>query len=129
MTKQQKIKCNMIIHAASLAAAGVGAGLAQVPCTDSAIITPIQLAMTISLGKVFDKSLSGSAAKSAMAAGTTTMIGRTASKIMVGWIPGYGNVINATTAGTITESLGWILAKEFEKEQVHINEPLLIEES
>lgn len=128
MTKQQKIKCNMIIHAASLAAAGVGAGLAQLPCTDSAVITPIQLAMTISLGKVFDKSLSGSAAKSAMAAGTTTMIGRTASKIMVGWIPGYGNVINATTAGTITESLGWILAKEFEKEQIQINEPLLIEE-
>lgn len=116
MTKSQMIKCNAIIHAASLGAAGVGAGFAQVPCSDSAVITPIQLAMTISLGKVFNKKLSSSAAKSAMATGTATMIGRTASQVAIGWIPGAGNIINAATAGVITESLGWILAKEFEKE-------------
>ncbi|MCQ2741188.1 MAG: type I restriction endonuclease, partial [Alphaproteobacteria bacterium] len=52
----------------------------------------------------------------AMATGTATMIGRAASQVAVGWIPGAGNIINAATAGVLTESLGWILAKEFEKE-------------
>lgn len=116
MTRVQMIKCNAIIHAASAASATVGAGLAQVPCPDSAIITPIQLVMTISLGKVFGKNLSNSAAKSTMATGTATMVGRAASKVATGWIPIAGNVINATTAATITEALGWMLAKEFDNE-------------
>ena len=116
MTKSQMIKCNAIIHAASLSAAGIGAGLAQVPGSDSKLIIPIQSLMTISLGKVFGKNLDSSAAKSLMATGTTTMIGRAASQFAVGWIPRAGNIINAATAGVITESLGWILAKEFEKD-------------
>ena len=31
MTSDQKSKCNAIIHTASVAAAGAGAGLAQIP--------------------------------------------------------------------------------------------------
>ena len=116
MTKKQKIMCNSIIHAASVAAATVGAGLAQVPCSDSAIITPTQMAMTVALGKVFGVKLSKASAKSAMGTGMTTMVGRAASQVLVGWIPGAGNVINAVTAASITEALGWILVKEFEKE-------------
>jgi len=113
MTKKQKILCNAIIHSASAAAASVGAGLAQVPCSDSAIITPIQIAMTVSLGKVFGIKLSKSSARSAMGTGLTTLIGRTASQVLVGWIPVAGNVINAATAASITEALGWIIAGEF----------------
>ena len=116
MTKKQKILCNTIIHMASAAAASVGAGLAQVPCSDSAIITPIQLAMTVSLGKAFGVRLSKASAKSAMATGMTTLIGRATSQVLVGWIPVAGNIINASTAATITEALGWILAKEFEED-------------
>lgn len=120
MTKKQKILCNTIIHTASAAAASVGAGLAQVPCSDSAIITPIQLAMTVSLGKVFGIRLSKASAKSAMATGMTTLIGRAASQVLVGWIPVAGNIINASTAASITEALGWILAKEFEEDSLNI---------
>ena len=116
MTKKQKIMCNSIIHAASVAAATVGAGLAQVPCSDSAIITPTQMAMTVALGKVFGVKLSKASAKSAMGTGMTTMVGRATSQVLVGWILGAGNVINAVTAASITEALGWILVKEFEKE-------------
>lgn len=116
MTKKQKIMCNTVIHTASAVAASIGAGLAQVPCSDSAIITPIQLAMTVSLGKVFGVRLSKASAKSAMATGMTTLIGRATSQLLVGWIPVAGNIINASTAATITEALGWILAKEFEED-------------
>lgn len=113
MTKRQKILCNAIIHSASAAAASVGAGLAQVPCSDSAIITPVQIAMTVSLGKVFGIKLSKSSAKSAMGTGMTTLVGRAASQLLVGWLPVAGNIINAATAASITEALGWIMAGEF----------------
>lgn len=45
-----------------------------------------------------------------MAAAT---VGRAVSQVLVGWIPGLGNAINASTAAALTESVGWLLAKEF----------------
>lgn len=115
MTSDQKKKCHAIIHTASTAAAGVGAGLAQVPGSDNAVITPIQLTMTISLGRVFGRSLTESTALAAVGSLAGATIGRTASQVLVGWIPGVGNVLNAGTAAAVTESLGWIIAKQFDE--------------
>ena len=114
MTDEEKVKCHAIIHAASAAAAGVGAGLAQIPGSDNLILTPIQLTMTISLGKVFDIALGESAAKAAIASASAAIVGRTASQVLLGWIPIAGNIINATTAAGLTETIGWILANEFD---------------
>ena len=116
MTSDQKSKCNAIIHTASVAAAGAGAGLAQIPGSDNAVITPIQLTMTISLGKVFDIDLSESAAKAALGSVAASTIGRTVSQVLLGWIPGIGNAINATTAAGLTEAMGWALADDFSKQ-------------
>lgn len=115
MNAKQKKECHTIIHTASVAAGGVGAGLAQIPGSDNAVITPIQLTMTISLGRVFGKSLSEASAKAALASVAAATVGRTASQVLVGWIPGIGNAINATTAAGITEAMGWLLAKEFDE--------------
>ncbi|MGL5436937.1 MAG: hypothetical protein ACRDBO_16435 [Lachnospiraceae bacterium] len=114
MTEKQKKKCSTIIHTASTAAAGIGGGLAQLPGSDNALITPIQLTMTISLGTVFGVELTESAAKAAIASVAGAAVGRAVSQIAVGWIPGFGNAINAVTAAGVTEALGWKLAKEFE---------------
>ena len=119
MTKSQKIKCNAIIHSASVSAGAVGFGLAQLPCSDNAIITPIQLTMTVSLGKVFGKTLDQAAAKSALATASAATVGRAASQFLAGWIPVAGNVINCSTASALTEAIGWIIAKEFEKESIN----------
>ena len=116
MTSRERELCNGIIHSASVAVAGVGAGLAQLPMSDNAVITPIQLTMAISLGKVFGITLDQSSAKAALASAATAQIGRTAAQILVGWLPGLGNVVNAVTAASLTEAIGWIMAKEFEKE-------------
>jgi uncharacterized protein (DUF697 family) len=116
MTGTETALCNTIIHTASLAAGAVGAGLAQVPCSDNLIITPIQLTMTISLGKVFDIELSRSSAEAAIASAATATTGRAASQVLAGWIPVAGNIINATTAAALTEAMGWLLATEFEKQ-------------
>ena len=66
MTDTQKVKCHAIIHTASASAAAVGAGLAQIPGSDNAVIMPIQLVMTISLGRVFGLELTESAAGAAV---------------------------------------------------------------
>lgn len=113
MSSDETIKCNAIIHAASAAAAGVGGGLSQLPCSDNAIITPIQLAMTISLGEVFGIELSESSAKAALASVSAATIGRAVSQFLIGWIPGLGNAVNAFTAAGVTEALGWALAQDF----------------
>mgnify|MGYP003305461560 CR=1 FL=1 len=116
MTSTERALCNTIIHSASIAAGGVGGGLAQIPCSDNLVITPIQLTMAISLGKVFGIDLDQSAAKASLASATAATVGRTASQVILGWIPGMGNIINATTAAMVTEAIGWIMANEFDKE-------------
>lgn len=116
MTSEQKKKCHAIIHAASASAAGVGAGLAQIPFSDNAVIVPIQVAMVISLGEVFDLSITESAAMSALTTAAASTVGRGLSQILVGWIPGVGNAINASTAAGVTEAAGWVIAKEFDKQ-------------
>lgn len=115
MTSRESGLCNGIIHVASAATAGIGAGLAQIPISDNVIITPIQTMMAVSLGKVFGITLDRSGAKAAVASAMAAQIGRAASQVLIGWVPGVGNVVNAVTAASLTEAIGWIMAKEFEK--------------
>lgn len=109
----RKARCGKIIHSAATAAGAAGAGLAQLPCSDSAVITPVQLAMTISLGREFGIELTESSASAMALSYAGTQIGRIVSQILVGWIPGIGNAINAATAAALTEALGWSIANEF----------------
>lgn len=62
--------------------------------------------MTVSLGRVFGIELTDSAARAAIASAAAATVGRTASQLLFGWIPIAGNIINAITAATITESIG-----------------------
>ena len=119
ISSEDRGKCHAIIHTASASAAAVGAGLAQIPCSDNLLITPIQLAMTVGLGQVFGLELSKSAAEAAIASAIGAKVGRTAAQILVGWMPGIGNLVNASTAAGMTETLGWILAENFARQARH----------
>ena len=113
MNDTQRKKCHGIIHTASLAAAAAASGLAQLPGTDNAVIAPIQVTMIISLGGVFGKRLNKSAATAALATGAATAGGRAVSQVLLGWIPVFGNALNASTAAGITEVIGWAIASDF----------------
>lgn len=113
MTESEKSKSHKIIHVAAAKAAAAGAGLAQVPGADSMVIIPAQISMIMALAKVFDVSLTESAAKSLLATAGETVAGRGISQFLVGWIPGIGNAINASTAAGITEAIGWVIANNF----------------
>lgn len=108
-----KKKCHTIIHSAATAAGAAGAGLAQAIGSDNLVITPIQITMITTLGKVFDLHITEGMAKGIIASAGASIVGRTASQILVGWIPVIGNVINTTTAAGITEAIGWIAVDNF----------------
>ncbi len=110
-------KAHGIIHTASASAAVVGAGLAQVPGSDNAFITPIQITMLIALAHLHGVTLTRGAAAAKLSFFAAAMVGRAASQALVGWIPGYGNAINATTAATITQAIGWSVNSYFESPQ------------
>ena len=112
MTREQEIACNAAIHTASAAAAAVGGGLAQIPGSDSVPIATIQTVMIVSLAKVFGRDLSEGMARAAVGTGLSSLVGRGLSQLLIGWIPGVGNIINASTAASVTESLGWIIVGE-----------------
>lgn len=118
MTEKQRNLCHGIIHSFSAAAAGVGAGMAQLPASDTVIISGLQVSMIIALGEVFGLEISESSAKGAIGSGVAATAGRTVSQILVGWIPGIGNAINAATAASITEALGWFFADKFAAQQM-----------
>lgn|SRR5574344_2192925 len=114
MTDKQNKECNGIIHTNACAAAAVGAGLAQIPGSDNVALVGIEVEMAIALGHVFGISLSQSSAASMVAGAAGTLAGRSISQFLLGWIPGIGNGINAATAASVVEALGWSIAKIFD---------------
>lgn len=116
MDSNHKSKCHKTIHTAAALASAAAAGLAQLPGSDAIPITAIQVGMIISLGAVFGQEITKSAAKSILGGATAAIGGRTVSQFLVGWIPGLGNAINAATAASITEALGWYVANDFAKD-------------
>ena len=117
LTVAEQTKCHAIIHGASAATGMVGAGLAQIPTSDTLVITPAQISMIIALGKVFNMNISNSTAKSILVGIGTSHGGRIASQVLIGWFPGVGNALNAATAVTITEAVGWLAVAHFKDQQ------------
>ena len=113
---EQKM-CHGIIHTASVSSGTVGAGLAQLPLADNAVITPIQVGMIVSLGKVFDQEITKTVAKGLLTGFIANFVGRGVAQAAWGWVPGIGNASNAITAAAITESIGWLCVDHFYKEK------------
>lgn len=110
MNKTQRRKAHFIIHSASTAAAGVGAGMAQLPFPDATVLLPIQTAMVIALGKIFHIKLEQGAAKALATQFLAQKAGQMTARFLAGKLPVAGNIVNGSTAAAITESYGWLIA-------------------
>ena len=104
-----------IIHAASASAAMVGAGLAQIPGSDAPVLAGIQTAMIMTLARQYGVVMDDAAAADLVLTFAATMGGRAVSQWLVGWIPGWGNAVNAGTAATLTEAVGWAADSYFSR--------------
>lgn len=116
ITEDERGKCHAIIHTASVAAAGIGTGLANIPLSDTIPLQGIQITMIIALGKVFEMTLTEAMAKRALSSFLGATVGKGIANVLTGWIPGIGNIINASVAASMTETIGWIAAEQFAKE-------------
>ncbi|HTQ70661.1 MAG TPA: hypothetical protein VMH92_04105 [Acidocella sp.] len=104
-TKTKKI--HALIHTAAAASAAAGGGLAQVPGSDAAVITPIQAAMIVAIGAEHGTPIGKSAAAELILRFSAAVAGRGLSQCLLGWVPGLGNAVNAATAAALTEAIGW----------------------
>jgi uncharacterized protein (DUF697 family) len=114
-TKIQKV--HGIVHTASAGAAAVGAGLAQIPGSDMPIISGLQTAMIVGIAEVHGVSLTKVAAADLLLTFAASVGGRSLSQVLVGWVPGLGNAINASTAAALTEAIGWAAHSYFAKDE------------
>lgn len=104
-----------IIHTASASAAMVGAGLAQIPGSDAPVLVGIQTTMILALARQYDVAMDDATAADLVLTFAATAGGRALSQFLVGWIPGWGNAINASTAATLTEAVGWAAESYFSR--------------
>lgn len=104
-TTNQKV--HGIVHTASTAAAAVGAGLAQLPGSDAPVLAGIQTTMIVAIAHEHGAAVTKAAAADLLLTFAATHVGRGVSQWLVGWVPGWGNAINATTAAALTEAVGW----------------------
>ena len=116
-------KIHAIIHTASVTAGGIGAGLAQLPGSDMPVLMALQTAMIVAIGHEHGCEITKSHAKSLLLTFPAGYGGRALSQFLVGWIPGYGNAINASTAAGITETIGWAADSHFEKDHAKKTKP------
>ncbi|MCL1986447.1 MAG: hypothetical protein FWG64_00525 [Firmicutes bacterium] len=131
-TTAETIQANLAIHAAAVGAGLSGAGLAQIPLADAAIITPVQMTMLGSLGGIFGIKVDKNLATAIVAPLAAAFVGRGVSQLAVGWIPVAGNIINASTAVAITEAVGWTAAyyfKDFQQREDEIRSSAYIKAS
>lgn len=109
-------ECRAAIHSASIAAAAAAGSNADMPLSDSAVITPIQVTMVSRLGEIFGLTLTEAAAQGALAAGIAAHLGRRVSAFLTGIVPGLETLICAASAAGMTEVVGWSVAEEFARQ-------------
>ncbi len=108
-------RLNVIIHASAIEASAVGLATAQVP-GDRFIIGGVQIYMIIEIASEFGHSISKSAAESLFYSTISSVVGPEIANQLLKYIPGLGNIINATVAASITETIGWATVKHLEKQ-------------
>ena len=113
MPEDEKKKCHYVIHAAAVAAGGIG--IAPIPGTDITPICAVQVTMILGLAKIFDIPITSEMAKAQAKSYMVGQFGKVLAGQLTKIIPFVGSVSNATIAVALTECLGWDVAEDFYK--------------
>lgn len=128
MPAELKRKCHMAIHTATVGA--VAGGASPIPISDAVIISGVQVAMIIKLGRVFDISISESTAKSIASVSITQTAGKAIFTNALKVFPPtkiISCVVGGAIAGTLTETLGWVVADDFYRISIGEEPEVLLE--
>lgn len=110
MTHDQKLEIAATIHSAAAAGAAASGFSAQIPLADNVVLSGIEIAMVINIGRVLGQEITRGVAWSLVLSQLGTLGGRAASQLLIGWMPGVGNITNAITASAVIEAMGWAIA-------------------
>ena len=78
-------------------------------------ITALQVGMINGIALVHGRKITEATATAILGTFMAGMVGRALSQWIVGWIPGWGNTMNAATAASLTEGVGWAAHGFFER--------------
>ncbi len=118
MTSDEKDNCQIIIHGAAVAAAGVG--FVPVPGGDIGPLCAIQGGMVIALARVFGISITKDGAIKMAESFMLGAMGKFIASELVKLIPVLGSLISGTVAASLTEAFGWETAEEFDKQRQNL---------
>ena len=110
-----RMRCSSIINLTAAACGLIGAGLAQIPGSDSVAMVPLQIKMVQDLARQFNIEVAESSIETFVVSAAATASGRALSQWLLRWFPGLGNTINALTAAGITEIVGWVAVMNFKE--------------
>ena len=125
MTDDQKLEIAATIHSAAAAGAAASGFSAQIPLADNVVLSGIEIAMVINIGRVLGQEITRGVAWSLVLSQLGTLGGRAASQVLIGWIPGVGNITNAITASAVIEAMGWAIADYLDFNNVEAAESTL----
>lgn len=114
MTYSQKNKCEDIINTATLAAGATG--ITPIPGSDAAPLAAIQVTMILALSDVFDVMFTKNCAMNLAKNAIAENIGKYTVSQILGIIPFLGNAAKGAVAATITNELGWNVARDFDRQ-------------
>ena len=106
-------RVQVIVHTVSLEAAAIGAATAQIP-GDKFIIGGFQVEMIIDIASEFGVIMTKSAARALFQASIASVIGPQIASGIVKYVPLWGNIVNASVAAAITETIGWATYNHFD---------------
>jgi len=97
----------IIIHGFAVAHAGAAFALAQTVVGDEAVLTALTVAMIVAVAKANGAKWGIGDAFSYLGVMAGAYLGSRGAVFLIKWLPGIGNMANATVTFGITEMLGW----------------------
>ncbi|MGL1013833.1 GTPase [Vibrio vulnificus] len=110
----------IILAASGTATAAAGAN--PIPASDSVILMPIQMTMAVSIANTYGFSNLKSATMALMKSQIISLLGKQLASSFLKLIPGFGQIINAGVAGSLTLALGYGLKELYTKAYQHVLE-------